>query len=523
MSRHLTRRHYLQTAVAGGTSVGFRGLEGFLGLSPATVAETRVTPDIVRFGDDIEGLVRLIENTPREKCVEMLVEQLRRGVAYRQFLSALFLAGLRNFKPAGTGGMHAVYVIHSAHQFSLDARPEERLLPLFFALNSFKSYAESYAKRGLPRPEDRLQPLRGNLPAADKAWDEFHAAMEDWDAERADRSAVVLVRGRGAHEIAEGLWRYGARDVRQIGHKAIFLANAWRTLGTIGWQHAETVLRALVRSLTANGKNAEFEKQPYLRNVERARNAAPRLPGDWATAQSDPGLTKEVLALLRDGHTDHACRLAVTQLVEGNAHAGSLWDAVHLAAGELIMRERSTGDLGGVHAVTSSNALHYAFRMSGRAETRLLILLQAVGWMGEFRNQMGSAGLKDVRITHLTPGEIAPSEETAARDILAAAGHKPKSADHIASVAGEAAPKAFRYAQQYPEPRAYFREARRQIFLKSSEEHEYKYPAAIFEDYRLVDPQWRPHLLAASVYYVWRSGMPDSPIMLRAREAIGAK
>jgi hypothetical protein len=495
-------------------------LQPFLALSPATAQEAKVTPELVRFSDDVEPLIRLIENTPREKCVEMLVGKLRDGVSYRQFMAALFLAGLRNFKPS-SGGMHAVYVIHSAHQLSLDGRHEERLLPLFFALDSFKRYSESYAKQKLPRPEERLQPLRGVLPAAEKAWDELHAAMDDWDADRADRAVVALVRSRSASEIADGLWPYGARDVRQIGHKAIFLANAWRTLQTIGWQHAEVFLRALMRSLTANGKN-DFEKQPYLANVERVRKAVPRLPGDWAGVQSDPGPTKEILALLHDGHTADACQLAVTQLVEGKARAGSLWDAVHLTAGELIMRESDTGNLGGVHAVTSTNALHYAFRMCGRAETRLLILLQAVGSMGEFRNQM-APGLKDTSISRLTTLEIPRSEEAAAHEILAAGAHKPRYADKIASIAGEAAPKAFRYAQKYSEPDAFFREARRLICLKSVEEHEYKYPAAIFEDYRLVDRQWRPHMLAAAVYYLSGSGQPDTPLMQRTREALGAK
>src|SRR5688572_9174315 len=136
----------------------------------------------------------------------MLAWKLRDGVTYRQFMAALFLAGLRSFKPASGGAMHNVYVIHAAHQFSLDVRPEERLLPLFYALDSFK-------RSGPVLQEDRLQPLRGSLPAAQKAWDEFHAAMEDWDSERADRAMVALVRSRGASEITEGLWRYGARDI----------------------------------------------------------------------------------------------------------------------------------------------------------------------------------------------------------------------------------------------------------------------------------------------------------------------
>ena len=54
---------------------------------------------------------------------------------------------------------------------------------------------------------------------------------------------MPLARSTGAAEVMELFWRYGARDFRDIGHKAIFVANSYRTLQTIGWRHAEPVLR----------------------------------------------------------------------------------------------------------------------------------------------------------------------------------------------------------------------------------------------------------------------------------------
>ena len=56
--------------------------------------------------------------------------------------------------------------------------------------------------------------------------------------------------------------------------------------------------------------------------------------------------------------------------------------------------------------------------------------------------------------------------------------------------------------------------------MKSTEAHDYKYPTAIFEDYYQVHPSWRPHMLAASCYYLQSSKRPDSPLMLRARESV---
>jgi len=47
-----------------------------LPLSPATADEAKVTADLVRFSQDIEPIVRLIEETRREKCVAMMIGQL---------------------------------------------------------------------------------------------------------------------------------------------------------------------------------------------------------------------------------------------------------------------------------------------------------------------------------------------------------------------------------------------------------------------------------------------------------------
>src|SRR6185503_17297794 len=98
-----------------------------------------VTSDIVKFRPEIEPLVALIERTPRERCAQMAVEQLTNGVSYRQFLAALFLAGIRNINPRPPGfALHCVFVVHSAHLMSLEAPVDARLLPLFYVLDDFK-------------------------------------------------------------------------------------------------------------------------------------------------------------------------------------------------------------------------------------------------------------------------------------------------------------------------------------------------------------------------------------------------
>ena len=117
-----------------------------LGLTTGPILVSRsqaVTPEITTFSPEIEPLVALIERTPRDKCAAMVAAQLKAGVSYRELMAALFLAGVRNINPRPPGfALHSVFVIHAAHLISLQAPVDSRLLPLFYALDIFKSSQE---------------------------------------------------------------------------------------------------------------------------------------------------------------------------------------------------------------------------------------------------------------------------------------------------------------------------------------------------------------------------------------------
>jgi hypothetical protein len=495
----------LQTAATAGAAAGLGEWAALLPFSPASAAEARVSPDLVRFGPDLEPVVRLIEETPRAKCPAVMVGQLRRGLPYRHFLAALFLANMRT---EGVG--HPSAVLHSANQLSLDAPVQERLLPLFWAMDSFKFHQER--DRALPR----LRALAGELPAADQAEKELHAGMKGYDGGRAERAVVVLARTQGSYRVMEPLWHYGARDWTFIGHLAIWAANTWRVLETIGWQHAEPTLRVLVQSILGDEKG--LKGQPYAANRERVEKAAGRLPADWAEGGGNPGLTRDLLGLWREGQGDRACALAAAQLVASKGRAGAVWDAVHLAAGELVLCSqpqtpdaRVNGDA--LHSNTVTNALHFAFRLSGRPEDRLLILLQALGWVHLFRRLLQNKGLLAGKqaITEVVRAEIPDRPEAAAEQVLALRSSHPH----------EAAAQAFAFARRWPDAQVLLRAAGRLLPLKASwDPHDLKFPVAMFEDYGQVSPPWRPHKLAAAVFSFQGSDRPDTAVIQLVREAL---
>src|SRR5207302_5828072 len=136
----------------------------------------------------------------------------------------------------------------------------------------------------------------GKLPAAAHAKDRFREAMDDWNEEGADRAIVPFVRSAGATEVVEEFWRYGARDFRDIGHKAIFVANSWRALQAIGWQHAEPVLRSLAFALLEykddnRAKSDAGPDRPGRENVKRAKEFAAK----WKAGKRSAGATDGLL------------------------------------------------------------------------------------------------------------------------------------------------------------------------------------------------------------------------------------
>jgi hypothetical protein len=476
-------------------------------------------PAKVRFGPDIEPIVRLIEETPRERCVEVFVDQLRGGLPYRRFLAAAFFACVRR-----EYSHHEVYKIHAVHQVSMDVRTEERLLPLFWAINGFKQRQEDF-------PGESLKRLRGSLPKPDQAAAELVEAAEHFDQERAELAIVALARNQGARRTMEQLWLYGCRNGGSGGHGAISVSNCFRALEIIGWQEAEPALRFVVQDLFHFGwlKSDEY----LLPNTARAEQLLNTLPPGWGGSQADRPATSALFAQIRNGKATEACDLAAKQLQDGIA-AQAIWDAVHLATAELMVRHSSGWGLASrpLHSNTSTNALHYAYRTSSSPRTKLLVLLQAVAWAAsKTSGDLAGKGLRDMSITELGGVAIPASSEKAVAEIFELVPHRtyrwdPKDGAVLTygkrENADEACRKVFALTSERPEAVPLFVQTAHSWLCRkaSNDHHEYKFLAAILEDAALVSPEWQPHVLAASVHYFHGNQTPDNPVMQQARDAM---
>jgi hypothetical protein len=504
----LTRRDFVANTAKAGALAGLGDFAFLRNLAPVSAADAKVLPTKVQVEPDIEPLVRLVEDTDREDLLEVVAGRIRRGTSYRQLLTALFLAGVRSIQPRPVGfKFHAVLVVNSAHLASLAAPDSDRWLPLFWALDNFKSSQARNRQEGnwvMPPVEE------AKLPSAWQAKRRFIEAMDKWDEQGTDRAVVALVRSAGAGEILEILWRYGARDFRDIGHKAIYTANSWRTLQEIGWRHAEPVLRSLAYALLEyKGENpakgdAEADR-PWRENLERAG----RIRGDWKQGAVTKDATTDLLKTLREASPSEACN-HVVELLNKGVSPNSLWDGIFLRAGELLMQQ--PGILG-IHCVTSVNALHYGFQAVGNDETRRLLLLQAPAFLTLFRKDMAGRGqLREERKIDTLPKMDVKGGPEAIAEILADV-----SKDRVL-----AARKTLALLENPAvKPQALLTAARRLIFSKGNDAHDYKFSSAALEDYYHATRPWRNRYLATSMFNLRGSGDRDNGLIARARGALG--
>jgi hypothetical protein len=472
-------------------------------LPPARAAELRPRRG-VQVAAELEPLVRLLEETPREKMVPVMLGKIRAGARYGDLLAATLLAGARGIRARPVGfELHCVLAVSSAHLAAQAAADErERWLPLLWAMDNFKRSQE--IKRGKGEGGWVMPDLAAaKVPGLEQARPRFVQAMDRWDEEGADLAIAALARQAPAAELRELLFGYGARDLRDLGHKAIYAANACRTLDVIGWRHAEPVLRSVTFACLAHdggnpARGDAAEDRPFRENVPRAA----ALRAGWSQGRRDDGAARALAAGLRAASPGEASQ-AVAELLGAGVDPASVWDGLHLFAAELVLRH---AEIVSLHALTTTNALHHAFQTSGGDALRRRLLLHAPAFLAAFRGELGDDGRSGPHLDTLAPAPGRSDGHPA--ELLATIGQPELVAPRRALALLEGG------ALSMPDLLA---AAQRLVFLKGSGAHDYKFSSAAFEDVRGLAPRLRPRFLAATLMLLPAGSTRENPLITQAR------
>ena len=162
-----------------------------------------------------------------------------------------------------------------------------------------------------------------------------------------------------------------------------------------------------------------------------------------------------------------------------------------------------------LHAVTSTNALHFAYQTCESDETRKMLLLQNAAFLPLFRGDPAGGG-KAVKINLFEPLPLNAKGASAIEEILA----------DVSNDRMTAARKMLTYLRENPQPEKLIGAARQLVFVKGRNSHDYKFSSAVLEDYYHVSPPWRDRYLAASSFNLCGSGAPDNDLVKRTRAAL---
>ncbi|TWT68724.1 hypothetical protein [Crateriforma conspicua] len=447
--------------------------------------DVAVAPEHVRFHDDIEPLVRLLEDTPRRQIVDQVFGEIRHGRSYQELLAALFLAGIRNVQPRPAVGFkfHSVLVVYSAHQASLAAVDQHRWTPLLWSIDYFKRAQQSDVREG---DWTMAAAPSSNLPDPQKALRSLDDALTRWDVEAADAAATTVARTASAAQILDLLSKHAARDYRSIGHKSIYLANAFRTLGVIGWQHAEPVVRSLCYAIL----NHTGDPNPATSDLEVDRvgrsnwKLADQFSAGWLSSERKSIESATVAKELRTSSPEQASEF-VLQLIQSGCHPDSVYDGIMVAAAEMVSRQAAIVPL---HAVTTSNAMRFLYRTAHDDRTRKWLLLQNAAFIPHFRRSAEDRGkLNDTDLLQLSPSEDDSTDLDSVFDL-------------VRKDRPEAARAVLKLASQPQVTHRLIGQARELVFLKGNDAHDYKFSSAALEDYQQIAPIWRARYLAGCSY-----------------------
>ncbi len=494
MQVRLGRREFL----AAGLAAGCAGLVG--GLPPVAKAEARRIRSAVKVAPQLAPLVRFLEDTPAERLLPELAHRIRAGVIrYRELVAALLLAGVRNVQPRPHVGykFHTVLVVHSCHLAALEAPDRLRWLPVLWAAQYFKRCQAQDEREGdwVMAPVDEQR-----LPPPHRARTALVDALERWDEAAADVAAAALVRSAGLNEVFEVLFRYAARDYRAIGHKAIFVANAYRTLQAIGPEHAEPVVRSLVYALLNRyGEDPVRGDHVADRPWRLNRRLVRKVRSDWAVGRVDDEATAALVQELHDADAAEAAKL-VLDLLNRGVSPRSLWDGLFAAAAELVYRQPGIVAL---HAVTTTNAIHQLYQVAEDAETRRILLLQNASFLPLFRHTMASRGrVADRRLQDLVAEQpMEPTDAAKVMELLAVG--RAEEAIRLACVLNG----------HVSEARTLERMVRETTLLHASDPHDYKLSSAVLEDVHLLRQPWAGMFLAASLLCLPHPGLPKTDVL----------
>jgi hypothetical protein len=328
--------------------------------------------DALNFGA-LEPLVALMQETPPDKLMPLLVQKLASGTELRTLVAAGALANARTFGGQDYTGYHSLMALAPAYEMSKELPEPRRALPVLKVLYRNSNRIQEQGGR-----ENEVLHLveAANLPPESMNGKELREATRSADMERAERTFAALAKGPDGEAFNHLLW--AVQDEIDV-HRVVLAWRAWALLDLTGKEQAHTLLRQSVRYCVQaerqriNGNGPEPGVRTVLPKLMDDHGLMGKTPGD--RRPDDAWVEQLSRTICNQPRADAAASVAAA-LAEGISPE-SIGEAISLAANQLVLRDpgRTKAEEGkpigsihgasvGVHASDSANAWRNIARVS---------------------------------------------------------------------------------------------------------------------------------------------------------------
>jgi hypothetical protein len=381
MNTPRTRREFLADVGRGMlvATVGYEVASG-LGLASTLPEETALS-----FGS-LEPLVCLMQETPVNRLLPALTEQLRSGTELRKLVAAGALANARTFGGEDYVGFHTMMALAPALHMAQELPTELRPLPVFKVL--YRNTSRIQERGG--RKEEVLHQVKPEAISAGRPGGEIlRDAVRSKNVGDAERTFAGLIQHSAEDAFNDLL--FAVQDNTEV-HRVVLPYRAWDLLGLIGKEQAHTLLRQSVRYCVKaeswTRPAAWDEPRTLLPKMLDAHKLLGRTPGD---RQPDDAWVDQMSQTIFKSTPEQAAGAMAAALHEGISPA-VLGEALTLAANQLVLRDMGRtprdevpgkplgsvhGDSIGVHACDSANAWRNMARVSNARNCYASLILGA--------------------------------------------------------------------------------------------------------------------------------------------------
>ncbi len=363
-------------------SVG-AGLAADLGLAPLYAGDA---PAELTFGA-LEPLVGLMQETPPEKLLPLLVEKLSAGTELRTIVAAAALANARTFGGHDYVGFHSFMALAPAYAMAQELPAAKRALPVLKVLYRNTSRIQAFGGKG----SEMLHPVEpAEALPLENGGALLQQATRSADMDRAERTFAAIAKGPVGE--AFNHLQFAVQDEVDV-HRVVLAWRSWISLDLTGQEHAQTLLRQSVRYCV----EAEQYQKKQGRPASPIRELLPKLLDQYKLLGRAVGVRRaedswiaQTSRLISSSSPEKAADAVATALADGFS-IDDIGEAISLAANELVLRDPGRaeaaspekpagsvhGDSIGVHASDAANAWRNIARVSNHRNSLASLIVGA--------------------------------------------------------------------------------------------------------------------------------------------------